>query len=121
MGTWLVAAAILSVAAFSCDQESRRFVTAAGYDDDPEEAQLQDGDKEFLFDTFPEGFMWGAATAAYQVEGAWNEDGKGLSIWDTYSSQPGKILNGDDGKIACDSYHKYKEDVQMLKALGVVC
>ncbi|RUS78874.1 hypothetical protein EGW08_013349, partial [Elysia chlorotica] len=84
-----------------------------------EEPQLQEGDQDFLYDTFPDGFVWGAATAAYQVEGAWNEDGKGPSIWDVYSSQPGKVDNDDTGRVACDSYHKYKEDVQLLKKLGV--
>ena len=56
-----------------------------------------------------------------QIEGGWNEDGKGLSIWDVFSADPtnGNILNGDNGKIACDSYHKYKEDVQLLKNMSV--
>ncbi|XP_055890718.1 lactase/phlorizin hydrolase-like isoform X2 [Biomphalaria glabrata] len=80
---------------------------------------LQEGDKDFLFDTFPDGFVWAAATAAHQVEGAWNEDGKGPSIWDVYSTEPGRIDNHDNAQVACDSYHKYKEDVQMLKQLGV--
>ncbi|ESO98171.1 hypothetical protein LOTGIDRAFT_174304 [Lottia gigantea] len=73
---------------------------------------------KFYFDTFPDGFAWGTATAAYQVEGAWNEDGKGESIWDRYSRIPGNVDDGSTGAIACDSYHKYKEDVQMLKDIG---
>ena len=54
--------------------------------------------------SFPENFVWGAATAAYQIEGAVQEDGRGLSIWDTFSHTPGKTKNGDTGDIACDSY-----------------
>jgi len=66
---------------------------------------------------FPDNFVWGTATAAYQVEGAVNEDGRGVSIWDTYSKIPGKILNNDNGDIACDMYHRYKEDVQLMKSI----
>jgi len=78
-------------------------------------------EEPLYYDTFPEGFLWGTATAAYQVEGAWNEDGKGQSIWDVFSNDPtnGNIVNGDNGRVACDSYHKYKEDVQLLKNMGV--
>ncbi|CAH0120587.1 Beta-glucosidase [Paenibacillus sp. CECT 9249] len=68
---------------------------------------------------FPKDFVWGAATAAYQIEGAHNEDGRGMSIWDTFSGTPGKVYNGDNGNIACDSYHRYEEDVELLKDLGV--
>src|SRR5262245_7609992 len=68
--------------------------------------------------TFPDGFYWGAATSAYQIEGAWNEDGKGKSIWDTYAHTPGKIKNGDTGDVANDHYHRYKEDVALMKDLG---
>ncbi|MFX1280935.1 MAG: GH1 family beta-glucosidase [Promethearchaeota archaeon] len=67
---------------------------------------------------FPTGFLWGTATASYQIEGAWNEDGKGESIWDMVSHKPGKIRNGDTGDIACDHYHRYKEDVQIMKAMN---
>jgi beta-glucosidase len=67
---------------------------------------------------FPKGFYWGTATAAYQVEGAWNEDGKGPSIWDTFAHTPGKIKNGDTGDVAIDHYHRYKEDVALMKSLG---
>ncbi|XP_049792025.1 myrosinase 1-like isoform X2 [Schistocerca nitens] len=70
--------------------------------------------------SFPEDFIFGAATASYQVEGAWNEDGKGENIWDRMLHEhPEYSSNGDNGDVACDSYHKYQEDVQMLKALGV--
>ncbi len=68
---------------------------------------------------FPEDFMWGAATAAYQIEGAWDEDGKGNSVWDTLSHMPGVIQNGDTGDTAIDHYHRYKEDVAIMKAVGL--
>ncbi len=68
---------------------------------------------------FPKDFVWGAATAAYQVEGAWNEDGKGLSIWDVYSATPGAIFNDQTGRVACDHYHRYKEDVALMKEIGL--
>ena len=69
--------------------------------------------------TFPKGFLWGAATAAYQVEGAWNEDGKGESIWDRFSHMAGNIKNGATGDVACDSYHRYREDIALLKQLNL--
>jgi beta-glucosidase len=69
--------------------------------------------------TFPSQFLWGAATAAYQIEGAWNEDGKGESIWDRFSHTPGKVKNGDRGDVACDHYHRWREDVQLMKELCI--
>ncbi len=68
---------------------------------------------------FPKGFLWGSATAAYQVEGAVKEDGRGATIWDTFSRTPGKTVGGATGDIATDHYHRYKEDVGLMKALGV--
>jgi beta-glucosidase len=68
---------------------------------------------------FPPDFVWGCATSAYQIEGAVNEGGRGRSIWDVFSHTPGKIHNGDTGDVADDSYHLYKEDVRLLKNLGV--
>jgi beta-glucosidase len=68
---------------------------------------------------FPKGILWGCATAAYQIEGAAAEDGRGPSLWDTFSHTPGKTFHGETGDVADDSYHRYKEDVQLLKALGV--
>ena len=68
---------------------------------------------------FPEGFLWGAATAAYQIEGAWNEDGKGESIWDRFTHRPYTIRNGDTGDVACDHYHRMPEDVALMKELGL--
>lgn len=68
---------------------------------------------------FPQGFLWGAATAAYQIEGAWNEDGKGESIWDRFTHTPYKIYNGDTGDVACNHYHHMPEDVALMKTLGL--
>ena len=67
---------------------------------------------------FPKGFLWGTATSAYQIEGAWNEDGKGLSIWDTFAHTPGNIRDGSTGDVANDHYHRYKEDVALMKDIG---
>src|SRR5262249_2736960 len=68
--------------------------------------------------TFPKGFYWGVGTSSYQIEGAWNEDNKGLSIWDTYTHKPGNIKNNDTGDVANDHYHRYKEDVALIKDIG---
>ncbi len=68
---------------------------------------------------YPSGFLWGCATAAYQIEGGAREDGRGPSLWDVFSHTPGKTHDGDTGDVADDSYHLYKEDVKLLKALGV--
>jgi len=76
-------------------------------------------EEEILLGQFPEDFVWGAATAAYQIEGGWNEDGKGENIWDRFTKQDGNIVNGDNGDVACDSYHRYAEDVDLLESLGV--
>jgi beta-glucosidase len=68
---------------------------------------------------FPSNFLWGAATASYQIEGAWNTDGKGESIWDRFSHTPGKITNGDTGDVACDHYHRYVDDIALMRQLGL--
>src|SRR5262245_11276450 len=68
--------------------------------------------------TLPEGFHWGLGTSSYQVEGAWNEDGKGLSIWDTFTHIPGKIKNDENGDVANDHYHRYQDDVALMKSIG---
>lgn len=68
--------------------------------------------------SFPKDFLWGCASASYQIEGAAKEDGRGLTNWDVFSHTPGKVANGDTGDIACDSYHRYGEDHQLLKNLG---
>jgi beta-glucosidase len=76
--------------------------------------QVAAGDREF-----PKGFLWGTATASYQVEGAAKEDGRGDSIWDTFSHTPGRVVSDANGDVADDHYHRYKQDVQLMKALGV--
>jgi beta-glucosidase len=68
---------------------------------------------------FPPDFVWGAATSSYQIEGAWLEDGKGLSIWDAFCHTPGKIKNDDTGDVACDHYHRFKDDVKLMAAMGL--
>ncbi|XVQ08873.1 GH1 family beta-glucosidase [Spirillospora sp. CA-255316] len=69
--------------------------------------------------TLPDGFLWGAATAAYQIEGAADEDGRAPSIWDTFSRTPGRTLNGDTGDVAADHYHRWREDVAAMADLGI--
>ena len=68
---------------------------------------------------FPRNFFWGAATSSYQIEGAWKVDGKGESIWDRFAHTPGKIKNGDTGDVACDSYHRWQEDIALLRAMNL--
>lgn len=68
---------------------------------------------------FPEGFVWGTATASYQIEGAVTEDGRGPSIWDTFSHEPGRIIDGTTGDVACDHYHRYRDDVALMAELGI--
>jgi beta-glucosidase len=68
---------------------------------------------------FPSDFLWGAATSAYQIEGAIDEDGRGASIWDTFCATPGKVQNGDSGAVACDSYHRYGLDIARMQELGL--
>jgi len=69
--------------------------------------------------TFPKNFVWGTATASYQIEGAAFEDGKGLSVWDMMCRCEGKIKNNESGNISCDFYHKYKDDVSLMNKLGL--
>ncbi|HYF61493.1 MAG TPA: family 1 glycosylhydrolase, partial [Herpetosiphonaceae bacterium] len=68
---------------------------------------------------FPDDFVWGTATSSYQIEGAANEDGRGPSIWDTFSHTPGKVKHGEHGDVACDHYHRYAEDLDLMRSLGV--
>jgi beta-glucosidase len=74
---------------------------------------------ELVLGQFPKDFMWGTATAAYQVEGAVNEDGRGKSIWDTFSHTPGKTKNGDTGDVSCNQYHLYEDDIKLMVDLGI--
>ena len=90
-------------------------------------------EEPLLYGTFPEGFRWGTATAAYQIEGGWKEGGKGMSIWDVWTLEEGNIADGSSGQVkkekfqpkyfvwqvACDSYHQYATDVQLMAAMGV--
>lgn len=69
--------------------------------------------------SFPQNFIWGVATSAYQVEGATSEDGRGESIWDRFCTKPGAISDGSSGAVACDSYHRYAEDITIAQQLGV--
>ncbi|HOJ98903.1 MAG TPA: GH1 family beta-glucosidase [Termitinemataceae bacterium] len=73
--------------------------------------------KTFL--QFPKDFIWGAATAAYQIEGAWNEDGRGPSIWDTFSQNSANIADRQPGNVAVDHYHRYQEDIELMRFLGI--
>jgi beta-glucosidase len=77
------------------------------------------GECSMIERSFPPGFLWGAATSAYQIEGAWNEDGKGASIWDSYTHRPYTVQDGDTGDVACDHYHRMEEDVVLMQALGL--
>lgn len=72
-----------------------------------------------MVSSFPENFIWGAATASYQIEGAAYEDGKGLSIWDVFCRRPGAIHQGHTGEIACDHYHRFRQDVALMKEIGL--
>ena len=67
--------------------------------------------------SFPDNFVWGCATASYQIEGAWDEDGKSESIWDRFCRTPGKVRNDETGDVACDHYHRYKDDVALMREL----
>jgi beta-glucosidase len=68
---------------------------------------------------FPDNFLWGTATSSYQIEGAWQEDGKGESIWDRFAHTPGKIIDGSNGDVACDHYHRWADDIALMKSMGL--
>ena len=68
---------------------------------------------------FPKGFKWGAATASYQIEGAWNEDGRGPSVWDEFCHRGGKVWRDHTGDVACDHYHRWKDDIKIMKVIGL--
>ena len=69
--------------------------------------------------TFPQGVTWGVATSAYQIEGAWQADGKGESIWDRFSHTPGKIIDSTTGDVACDHYSRWRDDIKLMQSLNV--
>lgn len=80
---------------------------------------VESADAAIVDRSFPVDFRWGCATAAYQIEGGVHEGGRGPTIWDAFSHTPGKVTNGDTGDVACDSYHRFADDIALLKALGV--
>jgi beta-glucosidase len=108
-------AALALPAVFSTCSGSSKAITGEAITAKPASAPMQFGASPDM--AFPKGFFWGTATAAYQIEGAWNEDGKGESIWDRFAHTPGKIRNGDTGDVACDSYHRWREDIALMKAM----
>jgi len=108
------AAMIGTIGAVACCEQSGPATTAMRPNANTRELPSSDSKREF-----PDGFRWGVATASYQIEGAWNEDGKGPSIWDTFAHIPGNMKNGDTGDVAIDHYHRYKEDVKLMKDMGV--
>ena len=69
--------------------------------------------------SFPNGFIWGAATSAYQIEGGWAEDGRGPSVWDIFCQDGGHIYGDHTGDTACDHYHRFREDVALMKEMGL--
>ena len=80
---------------------------------------MKEPDRQNNFLKFPDRFLWGAATSSYQIEGAWDEDGKGESIWDRYTHTPGTILDGTNGDRTCDHYHLWPEDLEVMKSIGL--
>lgn len=73
---------------------------------------------EFDVPRFPGDFAWGVSSAAYQMEGAVTQDGRGESIWDRFCPTPGKVRNGESGAVACDFYHRYRDDIALVRELG---
>ncbi len=108
--TGALSAGIPAASLIACNSESRPNVL--------EETRTKTAEVSPASRKFPDGFFWGTATSSYQIEGAWNEDGKGLSIWDTFAHTPGNMRNNDTGDVANDHYHRYKEDVQLMKSIG---
>ncbi|MGA8868223.1 MAG: GH1 family beta-glucosidase [Candidatus Sulfotelmatobacter sp.] len=107
------AAAALPVAFSGCTVSSKASGTAPHAPAGAKQAFVPSGF------AFPKDFLWGAATAAYQIEGAWNEHGKGESVWDHFAHTPGKIKHGDTGDLACDSYHRWREDIALMRAMNL--
>ena len=76
-------------------------------------------DGELKRSDFGKDFVWGTATAAYQIEGGWNEDGKGESIWDHFTHKKGKVKTGENGDVACDFYHRYESDIELMHKMNI--
>jgi beta-glucosidase len=110
------AAAGLSSFLSGCSSSSKASTISPGAIAKAASSHQFDASSEIVF---PKGFFWGAATAAYQIEGAWNEDGKGESIWDRFAHSPGKIKNGDTSDVTCDSYHRWREDISLMRAMNL--
>lgn len=110
------AAAALPAGFSACTVSSKATTAGSSSGSLPAVAQHFSADAPIVF---PKGFFWGTATASYQIEGAWNEDGKGESIWDRFSHTPNHIKNGDTGDIACDSYHRWREDIALMRAMNL--
>jgi beta-glucosidase len=110
-------AAALPAGFFSACSNSSKLASAAST-----AASTSNGVGQFASSSeiaFPRGFFWGTATSAYQIEGAWKEDGKAESIWDRFSHAPGTIKNKDTGDIACDSYHRWRDDIALMRAMNL--
>ena len=111
-----VASALPAGLLSSCSTSSNAARTAASASVTGSRPRQFDASSEIAF---PRNFFWGTATAAYQIEGAWKEDGKGESIWDRFSHTPVRIKNGDTGDAACDSYHRWREDIALMRAMNL--
>src|SRR5579871_1394177 len=97
---------------------ARYGMAAAAQTDRPASIPGSISEAEIKSARFPEGFLWGTATAAFQVEGAWQEDGKGESIWDRYTHTPGRVKGNTNANVACDQYHLYAQDMALAKRLN---
>jgi len=114
-----VASSVAAAAGAALVREDAYAATSSATDQLPGSIPGQISESVIKEARFPEGFFWGAATASYQVEGAWNEDGKGESIWDRFTHTPGKVRGGVTGDVACDQYHRFPEDIALAKRLNL--
>jgi beta-glucosidase len=97
---------------------SRRHLLAAALGPVVSARPLQPGSASAADLVFPQDFVWGASTSSYQIEGAVDADGRGQSIWDVFSHAPGRVKGGDNGDVACDHYHRWIEDIELLARGG---
>jgi beta-glucosidase len=114
-----VASSVAAVAGTALVRENVYAATSSDIDPVPASIPGQISESVIKEARFPDGFLWGAATASYQVEGAWNEDGKGESIWDRFTHTTGKVRGGVTGDVACDQYHRFPEDIALAKRLNL--